>query len=74
MSTTVLHTCAPTSGGIRHISLSSLTIGKVSGTMYSIGSRWMDSELFQTWFYNDFLELVHTKKRPLLLRLDGHWT
>lgn len=40
--------------------------------MYSIGSGWMNSELLQMWFDNDFLELVHTKKRPLLLLLDGH--
>ena len=40
--------------------------------MYSICSGWMNSELLQMWFYNDFLELVHTKKRTLLLLLDGY--
>ena len=31
----------------------------------------MDTELFQTWFFNHFLELV-PKRRLLLLLLDGH--
>ena len=44
----------------------SLTVGEVPGTMYG-----MDSELFQTWFFNHFLELA-PKRRPLLLLLDGH--
>ena len=49
----------------------SLPVGEEPGTMYAMGSGWMDSELFQMWFFNHFLKLV-PKRRPLILFLDGH--
>ena len=49
----------------------SLPVGEVPGTMPGTGSGRMDSELFQMWFFNHFLELA-PKRRPLILLLDGH--
>ena len=47
------------------------TIGEVPGTMYGMGSGWVDTELFEAWFANHFV-VYAPKVRPLLLMLDGH--
>ena len=47
------------------------TSGEVPGTMYSIGSGWVDTELFEVWF-SDHLLVYAPTVRPLLLMLDGH--
>ena len=47
------------------------TTGKVPGTMYGMGSGWVDTELFEAWFTDQFL-VYAPKRRPLLLLLDGH--
>ena len=39
--------------------------------MYGMGSGWVDTELFEAWFYDLFLAYA-PKARPLLLMLDGH--
>ena len=46
--------------------------GEVPGTMYGLSSSgWIDSELFDLWFWHHFL--VHAPPvRHLLLLLDGH--
>ena len=49
-----------------------LSKGEVPGTIYGMSdSGWMDTELFYTWFANQFLKYA-SKERPLLLLLDGH--
>ena len=47
------------------------TIGEIPGTMYGMGSGWVDTELFEAWFCDQFLAYA-PKTRPLLLMLDGH--
>ena len=47
------------------------TIGEIPGTMYGMGSGWVDTELFEAWFADQFLAYA-PKARPLLLMLDGH--
>ena len=47
------------------------TTGEVPGTMYGMGSGWVDTELFEAWFTDQFL-VYAPKRRPLLLLLDGH--
>ena len=46
------------------------TMGEIPGTMYGMGSGWVDAELFEAWFYDHFLAYA-PKTRPLLLMLDG---
>ena len=49
-----------------------LTIGEVPGTMYGLSdSGWVDSEIFESWFTNNFL-VYAPPARPLLLLMDGH--
>ena len=40
----------------------SLPVGEEPGTMHGMGSGWMDSELFQMWFFNHFLKLVPKRR------------
>lgn len=49
-----------------------MTIGEVPGTFYGLSeSGWMDSELFEEWLKNHFLQQI-PPVRPILLLLDGH--
>ena len=47
------------------------TMGEIPGTMYGIGSDWVDTKLFEAWFCDHFLAYT-PKTRPLLLMLDDH--
>jgi hypothetical protein len=49
-----------------------LTDGEVPGTIYGLSRKgWIDSELFELWFFRHFL--AHAPPvRPLLLLMDGH--
>ena len=49
-----------------------MTKGEVPGTLYGLSSNgWMNSELFNHWFLNHFLQYA-PQTRPLMLLLDGH--
>ncbi len=49
-----------------------LTMGEVPGTMYGLSSSgWTDTEIFDAWFADHFLQYAPAA-RPLLLLLDGH--
>ena len=48
------------------------TKGEVPGTTYGMSSKgWVDTELFQGWLTDHFLQFA-VGARPLLLLLDGH--
>lgn len=49
-----------------------LADGEIPGSLYGLSKNgWIDSELFNSWFINHFLNYV-PQCRPLLLLLDGH--
>ena len=46
--------------------------GTIPGTLFAFSPKgWMDTELFENWFFHHFL-VYAPPVRPLLLLLDGH--
>ena len=49
-----------------------MTDGEIPGTLYAFSPKgWIDTELFENWFFHHFL-MYAPPIRPLLLLLDGH--